>query len=95
MPFAILGTNKGNVACAATPVCDEFVRMGTADGIDGYCRRNVMTVAIILNFIVFPLLWLLKGIYETFGFIGVAVTVLGTLGVLYVWGSRLEEKAGQ
>ena len=47
-----------------------------------------MTVAIILNFIVFPLLWLLKGIYETFGFIGAAVTVLGTIGVLYVWGSR-------
>lgn len=54
-----------------------------------------MTVAIILNFIVFPLLWLLKGIYETFGFIGAAVTVLSTLGVLYVWGSRLEEKDGQ
>ena len=54
-----------------------------------------MTVAIILNFIVFPLLWLLKGIYETFGFIGVAVTVLGTIGFLYVWGSRLEEKDGQ
>jgi hypothetical protein len=69
--------------------------MGTADGIDGYRRRNVMTVAIILNFIVFPLLWLLKGIYETFGFIGVAVTVLGTIGVLYVWGSRLEERDGQ
>jgi len=69
--------------------------MGTADGIDGYRRRNVMTVAIILNFIVFPLLWLLKGIYETFGFIGVAVTVLGTIGFLYVWGSRLEERDGQ
>lgn len=95
MPFAIFGTNRGNVACAATHVCDELVRMGTADGIDGYRGRNVMTVSIILNFIVFPLLWLLKGIYETFGFIGAAVTVLGTIGVLYVWGSRLEEKDGQ
>lgn len=27
MPFVILEENKGNVACVATPVCGEFVRM--------------------------------------------------------------------